>query len=338
MRLSSPRTRAAARQTTRSLRPSRPFCDAKASRVSRSPGICVSKPLNRRAASWKPAPLLPSRSERSPRVVRSGRRHSRCGSDGWPTSGSPVAVDDIALERSASDAYNKLLENREYCIIFRALAAHAELTQRLVAGACAAALRAPLARVDHLALLPYLARRVRLTATYGLRRCATPPAEEDGAWDQARDFGRRAGPRPAGARGARRARVGVCTRDAPDKPCFKTNCRRRRPTTRRCKVWMSSRGLPSQHRMQNKLSRMVDTAEWQVVASWPLRTQDLAAQARTPLIVPSRMQKLVVNQVVRTSRTTRRASTTSRVWMAIAWSRRKATRRNGSRTSGRVAW
>ena len=45
---------------------------------------------------------------------------------------SPVAVDDIALERSASDAHNKLLENREYCIIFRALAAHAELTQRLV--------------------------------------------------------------------------------------------------------------------------------------------------------------------------------------------------------------
>ena len=36
---------------------------------------------------------------------------------------SPVAVDDIALERSASDAHNKLLENREYCIIFRALAA-----------------------------------------------------------------------------------------------------------------------------------------------------------------------------------------------------------------------
>ena len=35
---------------------------------------------------------------------------------------SPVAVDDIALERSASDAHNKLLENREYCIIFRALA------------------------------------------------------------------------------------------------------------------------------------------------------------------------------------------------------------------------
>ena len=71
---------------TRSLRPSRPFCDAKASRVSRSPGICVSKPLNRRAASWKPAPPLPSRSERSPRVARSGRRHSKCGSDGWPTS------------------------------------------------------------------------------------------------------------------------------------------------------------------------------------------------------------------------------------------------------------
>ena len=103
---------------------------------------------------------------------------------------SPVAVDDIALERSASDAHNKLLENREYCIIFRALAAHAELTQRLVAGACAAALRAPLARVDHLALLPISLDAPRLTATYGLLRPRmAPPTAEDGAWDQLETLG-----------------------------------------------------------------------------------------------------------------------------------------------------